>query len=68
MPEIVTTILSSTILLVATLVIYFLSFNIGFGPIKHTLVSEMFTTEEQVFILIFHKPLIGQINVVEHQA
>jgi len=49
-PEIVRTILSSTILLVATLIIYFLSFNIGFGPIKHTLVSEMFTTEEQVTV------------------
>ena len=41
-------ILSSNILLVSCLILYFLSFNIGFGPVKFTLLSEMFTPTDQV--------------------
>lgn len=41
------TILSSNMFLVFCLIVYFLSFNIGLGPIKHTLISELFSPGEQ---------------------
>jgi len=44
-------ILISNIFLVSCMVIYYLSFNIGFGPVKHTLLSEMFTPNEQETIV-----------------
>ena len=48
MTNLIDTILSSNIFLVSSLAIYFFSVNIGFGPLKYTLLSEMFSPKEQV--------------------
>jgi len=39
--------ISSNLFLVLCLLVYYFSYNIGFGPMKHTLLSEMFTPMEQ---------------------
>ena len=40
--------LSSKIFLICCMIVYFAGYNFGYGPIKFILLSEMFTTEEQV--------------------
>jgi len=40
-------ILSSKVFLLSCIIIYYFSFNIGIGPVKHILLGEMFLPEEQ---------------------
>ena len=46
--EFVDEILTSQTFFVTCIGVYFLAFHIGFGPLKYTLLSEMFSPTEQV--------------------
>ena len=41
-------VLTNDVFLVSILVFYLVFFNLGFGPIRYTLQSELFTAKEQV--------------------
>ena len=42
--------LTNDVFLVSILVLYLVFFNLGFGPIRYTLQSELFSPKEQVLI------------------
>ena len=50
-------ILTSKIFLITCIGLYIFSVNIGFAPLKYTLLSEMFTPMEQVPVIVFKELL-----------
>ena len=50
-------ILTSKIFLITCIGLYIFSVNIGFAPLKYTLLSEMFTPIEQVLVKVFNELL-----------
>ena len=56
LPVVLSDVFSNNIFILITLSTYLFFYSIGFGPIKHTLLSELFSPQEQVRLSSFCLP------------